>query len=327
MEKIDLKDKKIIFHLLQDSRQSFSKIGKLVGQSKELVSYRVKRLQNKNIIQKFTTIIDDTKLGFFGLSYYYKFDNVNPSIRDEMINLLVDSKFTRYVASTDGKYDMIVWYYLYNQEIYTNFYEKLLRKYRKYLAKQILTGDIDVELFPYDFLLSDKERNIKQIKSKKSVSKWFVIEKIDDIDISILKELSKNPTIKIIELAKNLELSANIIKYRIKKLIEKGIILGFSVIIDWLKIGYRYYTLEIYLNDYEQKNNILKYLISNSFLVKIFKTYGHGVDIKCDIIQQDIDHLRNTIRDLTKVFPNSIKNVDYFNTYKINKLDYLPPLK
>ena len=94
-----------------------------------------------------------------------------------------------------------------------------------------------------------------------------------------------------------------------------------------MKIGYRYYTLEIYLNDYEQKNNILKYLISNSFLVKIFKTYGHGVDIKCDIIQQDIDHLRNTIRDLTNVFPNSIKNVDYFNTYKINKLDYLPPLK
>ena len=326
MEKIDIKDKKILFHLLQDSRQPLSKIAKKVGISKELISYRIKRMQEKEIIQKFTTIIDDTKLGFFGLSYYYKFDNINPSIRAEMIKLLVDSKYTRYVASTEGKYDMVVWYNIVNQNIFINFYEELLRKYRKYLSNQILTGDIGIETFSYDFLISDTQRQITKIKTKKSDLKWFVIEKIDDIDISLLKELSTNPRIKIIELAKKLKSTSNIIKYRIKKLINNGIIFGFSATINWLKIGFRYFTLEIYLNDYNQKNKILNYIKANPNLIKIFKSYGHGVDIKFDIIQQDIDHLREFIGDLTNVFPNSIKNVDYFNTYKINKIDYLPPL-
>ena len=61
MEKVDIKDKKIIFHLLQNSRQPLSKIGKNVRQSKELVSYRVKRLQEKQIIKKFTTMTDASK--------------------------------------------------------------------------------------------------------------------------------------------------------------------------------------------------------------------------------------------------------------------------
>ena len=243
-----------------------------------------------------------------------------------MIKLLVDSKYTRYVASTEGKYDMVVWYNIVNQNIFINFYEELLRKYRKYLSNQILTGDIGIETFSYDFLISDTQRQITKIKTKKSDLKWFVIEKIDDIDISLLKELSTNPRIKIIELAKKLKSTSNIIKYRIKKLINNGIIFGFSATINWLKIGFRYFTLEIYLNDYNQKNKILNYIKANPNLIKIFKSYGHGVDIKFDIIQQDIDHLREFIGDLTNVFPNSIKNVDYFNTYKINKIDYLPPL-
>jgi DNA-binding Lrp family transcriptional regulator len=326
MEKIDIKDKKILFHLLQDSRQPLSKIAKKVGISKELISYRIKRMQEKEIIQNFTTIIDDTKLGFFGLTYYYSFDHINPSIRAEMIKLLVDSKYTRYVASTDGKYDMVVWYNIANQNIFINFYEEMLRNYRKYLSNQILTGDIGVELFSYDFLISDTQRQITKIKTKKSNFKWFVVEKIDDIDISLLKELSTNPRIKIIDLAKKLKSTSNIITYRIKKLIDNGIIFGFSATINWLKIGLRYFTLEIYLNDYNQKNKILNYIKANPCLIKIFKSVGHGVDIKCDIILHDVEHLRKTIEDITNMFPNSIKNIDYFNTYKINKLNYLPPI-
>ena len=47
MIKIDDKDKKILFHLIHDSRQSMKSIGKKIGLSKESVNYRIKRLIKK----------------------------------------------------------------------------------------------------------------------------------------------------------------------------------------------------------------------------------------------------------------------------------------
>ena len=44
MEKIDVKDRKILYQLANDSRQSFRSIGRKVGLSKDIVASRVKRL-------------------------------------------------------------------------------------------------------------------------------------------------------------------------------------------------------------------------------------------------------------------------------------------
>ena len=64
MEKIDVKDRKILYELDFDSRQPFSKIGKKVGLHKNVVIYRIKRLQERGIIRNFYTVIDSFKLGY-----------------------------------------------------------------------------------------------------------------------------------------------------------------------------------------------------------------------------------------------------------------------
>jgi len=53
MEKLDLKDKKILYELDIDSRQSFRSIGRKVGLSKDVVASRVKKLQEIGIIKRF----------------------------------------------------------------------------------------------------------------------------------------------------------------------------------------------------------------------------------------------------------------------------------
>jgi len=55
MEKLDLKDRKILYQLDIDSRQSFRSIGRKVGLSKDIVATRVKKLQEKGIIIRFMT--------------------------------------------------------------------------------------------------------------------------------------------------------------------------------------------------------------------------------------------------------------------------------
>ena len=70
MGKIDLKDRKILYQLDLDSRQSFRSIGKKVGLSKDVVASRVKKLQELGIINRFYTEIDLFKLGYICFRYY-----------------------------------------------------------------------------------------------------------------------------------------------------------------------------------------------------------------------------------------------------------------
>ena len=58
MTKIDLKDRKILYHLDLDCRQSLTQIGKKVGLKKDVVAYRIKRMQDEGLILHFSTFID-----------------------------------------------------------------------------------------------------------------------------------------------------------------------------------------------------------------------------------------------------------------------------
>ena len=73
MEKIDAKDRKILYQLDINSRRSFSQIGKKVGLHKDVVAYRVNKLQEKGIIKGFYTETDDYKLGYIRYRFYFTY--------------------------------------------------------------------------------------------------------------------------------------------------------------------------------------------------------------------------------------------------------------
>jgi len=77
MIKLDLKDKKLLYQLDINSRQSYKEIGKKIGLSKDAVSYRIKQLQEEGIIRQFHTVIDVGKLGLISFRLYLKFQNTN----------------------------------------------------------------------------------------------------------------------------------------------------------------------------------------------------------------------------------------------------------
>ena len=108
MEKVDVKDKKILYHLDLDSRQSFSQLGKKVGLHKDVVVYRVKKLQEKGIIQHFWTEVSSSKLGYSNVKFYLNYQNITPEIKQEIIEYLVQSPYLAVVASCEGQYDLVV---------------------------------------------------------------------------------------------------------------------------------------------------------------------------------------------------------------------------
>ena len=81
MVKIDLKDKKIIYQLLNDSRQPVSVIGKKVGLSRKVVEYRIKRLEDEEVIISYPTHLRQGYLGLSIARYYFTYQFMNPEKR------------------------------------------------------------------------------------------------------------------------------------------------------------------------------------------------------------------------------------------------------
>ena len=70
--KIDLKDKKILYELDRNSRQSNNQIAKKVGLSEQVVGHRIRRLQELGIIEYFYVKTNPSALGYMHIKIYLR---------------------------------------------------------------------------------------------------------------------------------------------------------------------------------------------------------------------------------------------------------------
>ncbi|AZV41465.1 AsnC family transcriptional regulator [Peribacillus asahii] len=84
--KIDELDKKILSILHEDGRISYTDLGKEVGVSRVAVQTRINNLLEKGVIEKFTTVINPTKVGIH-VSAFFNVE-VEPKFLESVAELL-----------------------------------------------------------------------------------------------------------------------------------------------------------------------------------------------------------------------------------------------
>jgi DNA-binding Lrp family transcriptional regulator len=138
------------------------------------------------------------------------------------------------------------------------------------------------------------------------------------------KKLAVNAKVPTVQLANDLNVITVTIKNRIKRLIDENVIGRFGIIIDLSKTGYRHYNIEINLNDYDKKHEIIKYVRKYQNINEIFQSFGQGVDLNFSYTLKDIKELQDKINDLSSKFPDAIKNFRYFSWEKYLKYNKVP---
>lgn len=319
MINLDKKDKKILFYLLQNSRQSYKSLGKKVGASKEFISYRLKRMTDKKIITNFTIVSGIEKLGYGLIQTHYKFVNVSPKKKEEIIRFLVENKHSMYVSLIEGSYDLQVEFFIGNSREFEQFMDEIREKYCNYLIFQLSKIPIRAEFYTYSFLVDgiDKEMFVDWRWGQK-------LYYIDDLDHKILLELANNSRTPIVELANNLNTTVTTINNRMKKL-EQNTIMKYSINIDWSKLGYRWFHLQISLNDYKRKKHIIEYMRKNPYLIRRFKFLDLAMDLHFTLLLKDMHDLRSIIEGISSTFPDVIKDYHFYSTYKVYKYKMVVP--
>lgn len=321
MEKLDLKDKKILYYLDLDSRQSFRSLGKKVGLSKDAVSNRVRNLEKSGIIFNYYSFIDAFKLDSIILRFYIKFESITSNIKEEIINCFIKNKFTNVVISTEGTYDLTVFFMIKDINIVYKFWENTLDKYRDYIENYNISLCFAEHLYDLRFLLENEK--IENERTKLITSSIVKKVKLDELDYNILRFIASNARIPTLEIADKLRTTTSVIHYRIKKLTKLGIIKGYSTIIVLSKIGIKTFKCNITLKDYSTIHKIMRYIENNPNLVGRYFTLGCA-DIELTFYMQNMSEINNFIQDITNRFPGVVKSYNFSSHVKTHKYMYLP---
>jgi Lrp/AsnC family leucine-responsive transcriptional regulator len=317
MEKLDVKDRKILYELDIDSRQSFSQLGKKVGLHKDVVAYRVKKLQEKGIIKHFYLDINGYKLGYNKIKFYYNFQFITPEIKQEIIDYLVKSPYTDVVHSAEGQYDLVVICEVENIPNFYNIWNAVINRYRDFFSNQILCIHNTLTEYKRIFLL-DERPDMKDGRILFVESSTDGKVDIDALDKKILELLAPNSRIKTIEIAETLNATVNTINSRITKLEKTGVIQRYTINIDWPKIGYQWYKADIVLKDTKQQQKIVQYIENNPNLIHRIASLAY-VDLELTFALNNANQLHQIIGDVSLKFPDAIKNYKYFSITKTHK--------
>jgi len=321
MKDIDLKDRKILYILDRNARLSFSQIGKKVGLPKSVVTYRISSLIEKGVVNKFFTLVNSYKLGYQLYRIHISFQYASPQIKKEIIQYFVNYKNSCTLHEVEGRFDLALTIYVKDLSEFHSFWIQTLSKYRDYFKDLIFSIYFLETTFRYDFILNEKihgeRKQYELFKDKKIV-------KIDELDRKILETISLNARMPTTDIARNLGSTSFTINSRIKKMIESGIIEGFRTQIDYTKLGYRWYKVDMVLKEYNKSAQIISYLKTNPHFVAIDRGVGY-VDLEVEFFLKSVDHLYKIMNDITTKFPDSIRNYTYISVIKTHKYSLLPP--
>lgn len=315
--KIDLKDKKILSLLDINSRQANSKIAKKVRLSKDVVNYRIKKLESLGFIRGYYTIIDFSKLGYFSIRVYLKLLDTSLEQEKEIFQFLINHKNTFFVSEIDGPFDIGIGTWIKDIYEFEKFWIEFKQRFKKYIGKEELSIFTKAYHFHRAYILNKKQDDINP-----EIFGGSKIEKHDEKDLKILKLLAGNARIPIIEISQKLKIPPKTVDFRIKQLEKKGIIQGYRFIFDFNLFGYEYFKVDLNLRDITRLKELINYAKLNPNILYIDQTIG-GSDFEFDLEAKNKIEFLEIMKELKTKFPE-IREWNYFTLRKYHKLLYFP---
>jgi len=317
--KLDKKDRGILYQLDMDARQANSQIAKKVHLSKEVVSYRIKRLISDGVILGFYAIIDISKLGYLNARIFMKFRNIGLKEEKEIIEFFENDDRFWWVNSMGPTLDLGVACWVKDIMDFHSLKQECMGKYRdkiEFFKDSIYSN---VYIWKRKYLADDA----KELSAIIIPGNSLQVEH-DDYDLKILSTLSDDARLSIVELAEKVGLSITAVKYRLKKLKEKKVILGFRSNMPVSRIGYYWYKVEFQLEDFKSKKSLLAYFASHPNIVYAYESIGGGTDLEMEMEVKSQEQFREIIDGIREKFKDSIRNYIYYIWSAEHKIMFFP---
>ncbi|MBN2052249.1 Lrp/AsnC family transcriptional regulator [Candidatus Woesearchaeota archaeon] len=325
MKDLDLLDTKILFALDLNSSISYSKLAKKLKTSKEVINYRINRLNKKKYIAQFYTIINPNKFGFVAFKLYLNFQDMDKKTHDKMIAFLKENKMVFWVASSTGTLEMMIGIWARNHhEFNKNFLVKFMNKFSKYISEKETSITLD-----------NFQRNRSWFLEKKAIEEKITntggeTEKrsMNKIDYEILRIIANDSRKSYTEIAKEIKSTLQIVRYQIRKMEKEKIILHYKLGIDPKKYGREFVKTFISLkNTNEQREKqLINYCLSLEPTLNVVRCIGPW-EIEIEMEIPNLEEYNQVMSRIREEFLDIIKSYKTAVMIQEDKVTFIPQLE
>lgn len=311
---ITQKDILILKQLLIDGRKSSSSISKEIYLGREIVNYRIKRLIKENLIVKFIPKINEKICKYQEYIILLKLNLEDEISKEQFIKQTIGNKYLVWSIKSQSGWDLVVRLYAENIEEFKNKLHEILDLFSNVLANYytIISSDEIKEEEKQNIaktLFNNVEENdFEKIKESTNIN-------LDSKDKEILNLLEKDARIQYKEIAQELDISSDTVKYRIDKMTQSGAIENFMPIINFNKLGLIHYAGIIkfmYLNQ-EEENKAKEIIKKNKNIIKAIKSLNNSEYFVTLLFEKESE-----VEDFEKAFISNFENkVPTFEIFKI----------
>ena len=299
--KLDKADKMILAELDKNCRIASTALAKRVRKSRQAVDYRINNLVKEGVINSFQTAINPHKMGYKLYKIYLKLRNV-PQEKNKLFDYLKKSGRVYWIGECSGSWDLIFAIFAKNDYEFFELKNEIISNFNKIVIEEEGQILVDVKQYPKMYFTS-------QISNPTVFAGELVNNELDKLDYNILAEIVNNGRISLVELSEKAKSTVIIVKNRMKKMEERGIIIQYRIGVNLNRLGLELYKAIIKLDRYnkEDEKRLLNYI---SKLPNIQYLISNLWSIEPEFVVSNYQEFYEIIENLKKEFPDVIRTVD-----------------
>lgn len=306
--RLDKLDYRLIAELDRNARQSISSIARTLREGRDRVEYRLQRLTDEGLITGYSVWVDIAALGYSPYKIYLRLQN-NPS--KELQNYLNSQKNVFWTAQCDGNWDFAIALATKSVHDFNSFYLTLLSKFS--------IATLDFRAIPLvNFLFYSRAYFRKG--SDSAEYPWGIPNTltIDAADKAIIAALSRNARASATEIAEEVDLTPNIVSYRIKKLEEQRIITAYRTSFDLTQLGMLSIKCQLYLRSYDLglRRRLLTFCKKHPHIIGYIEQIS-DCNIELEFEVSGYDQYHEIIDEIRQHCPKLIRNFYTLNLREV----------
>jgi Lrp/AsnC family transcriptional regulator, leucine-responsive regulatory protein len=318
---MDLIDKKILCELDINCRTPLSKMAKKLRIGRNVLDYRIKKLEKEGVITNYICSVNLGRLGYKTYKVYCKMKSMTAQKEKELIELIKNEKKVIHFIKTEGSFDYTFAIATQNVKELDLFLTEFKTKFKDNLQDYIVSIVVSSKIFKLNKLLLGEKQELVKFDRYSEDQKEV---ELDEKDKNILKVLSREANIPLIDLAEKTGYSIDVVKYRLKDLSDR-IVSSFRVIVDMNKLGFFHYVamLKIRNASSKEEENLVLWCANKKNVIYITKRIGY-FDYELNVAITDINDLNSFFTEMKSKFSDIIDSYELTINAKYLKLNYLP---
>lgn len=316
------RDRSVLLHAQMQAEQPVSALRRSCPFQEHSIRYALQQARRNELIQP-RCFIDLCRLGYSQFEVFFSLSATSRETGGQFIDALLHSQQVSFLGELGGDYQYGVNICAKNLREVSDFFDSLSEQYGEIFLEKAMAARMALFFFGNKYL-ADQKREVEQLHYRVRGDRV----EIDQVDQSILYALANSSFPSRRQLAKQLSMPLSTLEYRIKRLEERKVIVGYYYHVDPSMLGMQSYMLLVCVKGINRrlKESFFEFCKSHPNIVILIHCLGNwDFEVVIDVANShDIIAVTQQLREELGIALHFIKVLPFFNYLKVAEYPFLP---